>query len=184
MEKRGQRRYQAEFGPIDYYRYYRRTTKNKNKRHKFVLLDESKRVNYNLYSDILNDYFLEVIKEIFDNQRYKLPCNFGFVQVRKNKARTISTKNKIGLPIDWKESRRLHKRIYLTNEHREGFVYKIMWKRGRHPGITWYCFKPCRIFKRRLAFELKSNKSLDFYERAYLIDNYVTKVKPTHKYLE
>ncbi len=163
MQKKEERKYQAEFGPEDYYRYYRKVHKLKRKQGKFVQTSSQRLLTYAEFSDILNDYFLAVREELFKNNIYQFPMHFGTLQIRKKKKLIINPyTNKINLPIDWENSKKLHKVIYLTNDHREGHVYKFVWHRGKKLGIHWYTFRPCRLMKRALAKILKEDKTVDF----------------------
>lgn len=170
MEERGEikekkipeRRYKAELGIKDFFKYYREKSKYpvSVKNNKLPEL-----VEFSLYRKILNDYFLELVSIMFSNSRAYLPCNLGYLFIAKKKLQYLSSKGKPCLSVNWAESKRLGKKVHLFNEDRDGYVYRFFWNKGpHHKGINWYKFVVSRKNKRNLAKVLKQDKSTDFFE--------------------
>jgi hypothetical protein len=163
METRGKRKFQTEFGARDYYKYYRKKSKFPKHLHVDKLLGSS------LFRQILSEYFKLISEELFKNNSFMLPCGFGWLSIIKLKPKIIGRRGQVLLSIDWKESKKLKKKVYHLNEHREGYVYKFHWKKPRHhKGISWYKFKPSRFNNRHLAKLLKEDKSIDFFDKTFI----------------
>lgn len=76
------------------------------------------------------------------------------------------------LPIDFKKTKELRKKgidktAYNFNQHSEGFVMTITYdkKSAKYPYKQLIRFKAAKHFRRELAKELKTNPSIDFYEK-------------------
>lgn len=169
MREEGEKKYNSDFSTLDYYSYFRKNFKGLKFKSKYIEGSSSSSIDVKLYRAVLSDYFKEVIKYLYENNRYTIPCNLGWIYIAKTKSKIHKKYSPgIALPVDWKESKRLGKKVYLLNEDREGFVYKFYWKKGRrHFGLRWYRFIPSRANKRNLAKILKQNKEVDFFERIY-----------------
>lgn len=85
---------------------------------------------------------------------FKIPENMGYMVVTKYKSKKI--------PIDWVNTKKLQKRVYLTNLHSFGYIHNIKWYRlgltVNFASFDVYKFEPCREIKRRLAKNVKAYK--------------------------
>ena len=170
QKPRGKGNHRIDVGMRDYYTYYRKKSKFQKFTSKFNFEKSTRiRVNEAKYCKVLKDFFKECAIKVLKGEKVTLPCNYGYIRVQKNKPKRLIRDNKVILPINWKESKRLKKRVYHTNDSRDGYIYKITWeKRGYHRGITWYKYIPSRDINRTLA-KLLEDKSVDYLERKHNI---------------
>lgn len=96
------------------------------------------------------------IQEIIADEEggFKVPENMGYLVVTKYKSKKF--------PIDWINTKKLGKTIYLANLHSFGFIHHIKWFRM---GLTVnfgtydaYKFEACREIKRRVSKNIKQYK--------------------------
>lgn len=104
----------------------------------------------------------EKIQEIVADEEggFKIPENMGYLVVTKYKSKKQ--------PIDWVNSKKFKKPIYLPNLHSFGFIHHIKWFRM---GLTInfgtydvYKFEPCREIKRRVSKNVKAYKVYHTWE--------------------
>lgn len=130
-------------------------------------------VPYSVYTSILKEFNLELVESIINtSEGIKLPCNLGFIRVRKKK---VNLAKKESLIPDWGQTNKLWAAnpeakkkktiVYHLNEHRGGYKYKIFWDKKKQmlKNKTFYYFIPTRAFKRNLASVLKNNLEIDYY---------------------
>lgn len=86
---------------------------------------------------------------------FKIPENMGYLVVTKYKSKKQ--------PIDWVNTKKLKKTVYLPNLHSFGYIHHIKWFRM---GLTInfgtydvYKFEPCREIKRRVSKNVKEYKT-------------------------
>jgi hypothetical protein len=116
------------------------------------------------FNESFRDYILET------GERAKLPAGFGEFTVNKKKSTKLVTlpdgRKFINLPIDWKKTKEVGKRIYQFNYHTEGYKYKWDWFKDTarlKQTQLWY-FKPTRVTSRLLAHYLKTDNK---YQHLY-----------------
>lgn len=104
---------------------------------------------------------LVVEKVLLETETYKIPCNLGEVRISKRK---LNVTNRI-LKVDWATTKKIGKKVYHLNEHRNGYRYKILWSKTKSKieNKTVYHFKPCRKFTRQLAYILKNKPEIDYF---------------------
>lgn len=111
------------------------------------------------YVELVNEYCKYLSECIVDNGGIvKLPYNKGTLGVYKWLSRS---KNPKRTPIDWVKSKELGKRVYLTNSHSNGYLYRFMWNKGMRYKtlLSFYKFRPARELARRLAYIVKTKQN-------------------------
>lgn len=140
---------------VDYRSASRETFKRFQDKHPDVEID------YNEWCSIVygfnyafRDYILETGKI------GKFPYGFGKFTVMKYKPLKTKLnregKEVVDLPVDWKRSKELGKKVYHFNFHTEGFKFIIKWfiVTASFPNARIWCFKPSRITSRLLKHYL------------------------------
>ena len=110
---------------------------------------------------VSNDQFKRIVKKfsqklldkvLLESEEVKLPI-IGSLRIQKFKQNF--SKNQ--LRVDWYLTKKHNKKIYHTNDHRDGFIYQYYWKKSRFTNKRYYSFLPERYCaKRRLAKILKT----------------------------
>lgn len=101
-----------------------------------------------------------------DDTGFKLPEQLGYLVVTK-----YTSKKK---PIDWINSKKLKKTIYLTNLHSFGYVYHIKWFKKNVANLKLkesFRIEPCREFKRNVAASVKSGKQYHIWQKSDFYNN-------------
>jgi len=120
-------------------------------------------ISYSEYRDIVSDYLKYVSEEIVvRSMQYKLPFRLGILSVYKHKP-TFKSTNKMS--VDWKETKKQGKKIYLFNNHSNGYRYRFTWNRngGNARFLKTYAFKASRSNSRTIASLVKERKN-DYFE--------------------
>lgn len=152
-----------KYGRQDIYNYYCKYLRKRKEHHNIV--------NCVVHAKVLNDFNKEVrrkiIEEAFD---FIVPIKLGMYNVKKYKPKyLLDDKGEIitkRLPIDWKASKLIHKKVYHLNKHTDGYKYKYNYSfyRSILPNKSFYKFTPCRSSKRLLAKTIKDpDFNGDFY---------------------
>lgn len=148
---------------------YRSTSKKTYER--FCQKHPEHRISFKKWKEVLrtfNESFRDYILETGD--RCKLPYGFGDFSISKKKTRRFRTtadgNEVIALPIDWQKTKQKGKRIFLFNDHTDGYRFRWYWfKSGlRLLGGKYLAFKPARTSSRKLAEYLKKNT---YYQHLY-----------------
>lgn len=134
-------------------------------------------ITYNLFIDVLKNSTKLISEHILDNPLgFKLPYNLGYIAVDKFKAKDHY------VIIDWKATRRLGKRVPLTNLHSFGFMYKIkFFKNPRINPLKNYSFNAHRLLNRKLGDNILTNSKeyieieRNYFSKRFNIDNYINK---------
>lgn len=120
-------------------------------------------INRHVFRDIINDYFKYLASEIIDKGRdVRIPARLGYLCVVKNKPTKLNSKY---LQVDFKETKKISKRVFHMNEHSDGYKYKFKWsKLSMILALkNLYELKMTRANKRYLATVIKSKKQ-DYIE--------------------
>lgn len=123
----------------------------------------SEHVDYKVYRKINEEYNKRIVKDILLNVgEYELPHRLGSIRIQKKKMRL-----EVGsMKVDWKASRKIGKRVYHLNDHRDNYRYKWYWKKSNAivKNKKLYSFTASRENKRELARLLKTNNMIDYFE--------------------
>lgn len=114
-------------------------------------------IPYATYRKIITDYFQYMRDELIDKgKEVKLPYRLGSIQVVKHKPKHYDGRS---LRIDYQETKKQNKIIYLVNEHSNFYKYRLYWKKYEVllPNKTKYQLVLTRANKRNLAQIIKNN---------------------------
>lgn len=143
-----------------------------------LLTDKGINEAYRLYRQdnksplaVTKQVYKKVIKEcnkvlldkiLYESATFTLPYKLGELRIKKTRLIYI----KSHLKIDWEATKRLGKRVYHLNEHRNGYRYRWLWrKKGPVINQSVYSFTPVRKAKRTLAYILKNRQDIDYFEQ-------------------
>lgn len=120
-------------------------------------------IPYSLYREIVTDYFKHLRDELLENSKcVRLPYRLGTIQIVKSRPKHLDSRS---LRIDYQETKKYNKLIFLTNEHSDMYKYRILWSKQDVlvPNKTKYQLVLTRANKRHLAQIIK-NKVHDYPE--------------------
>lgn len=120
-------------------------------------------IPYNVYRNIITDYFQYIREEVIDNSKeVKLPYRLGSIQIVKHRPKHYDGRS---LRIDYQETKKQNKLVYLVNEHSDFYKYRLYWKKYDMliTNKTKYQLVLTRANKRNLAQIIK-NKTHDYVE--------------------
>lgn len=113
------------------------------------------------FLEILNGFYKFFGQKVLEGNLMQLPKFGNIFIIGKKSEMYIDKNNKIkGLPIDWRRTLLLWRKdpvykeqkkyVYHTNEHTNGFRYKVMWHKSNMfvPGKQGIIFKPVRNISR------------------------------------
>ena len=109
------------------------------------------------------DYCLET------GHKIKFPYGFGEFCITKYKPKrfkiTPQGQEVIGLPVDWKRTREVGKKIYHMNFSTEGFKFRWYWdnRQARFAKAEIWSFKPSRVSSRLIKHYIEQD-----YQHKYL----------------
>jgi hypothetical protein len=142
--------YTKDIGINDFYKAYRVSCKEKNK----------KPVTYKMFTDVIKAYNLKLRNKIvYESERVKLPYRLGELYIVKyENLFDLEKKNK--WKVDFKASKEAGYRIY----HENKYGYRWLWfkKTCIVSGKRYFQFKPARLASRAIADAIK-NKKIDYY---------------------
>ena len=96
----------------------------------------------------------EIAKTVAEHDEgFKLPESLGYIAVTKYKSKKRA--------IDWVNSKKLKRKIYLTNLHSFGYIHHIKWYKKGSSNVALidaYILEPCRLLKRDVASKVKAHK--------------------------
>lgn len=120
---------------------------------------------------VTRDIYKRVIREcnkamldkiLYESATFTLPFKLGELRIKKTRQIYI----KSHLKIDWEATKKLGKRVYHLNEHRNGYRYRWLWrKKGPIVNQSVYSYTPVRKAKRTLAYILKNKPQIDYFEQ-------------------
>ena len=138
-----------------------------------------KPVDYKMFTEVIKTFNKQFVQELYDGTYLNLPHNVGNMYIKKYKPQykfneegelTNSGQNNM---IDYKATKELwakhpeltHKqRVFYTNDHTDGFKFKIIWKQGSVQNIYIYNFVPAKSLRRNLAQYIRNNPNKDYYD--------------------
>ena len=136
-------------------------------------------VNYTVFSEVIKSFNKNLIDELYDGTYIQLPYRIGDIYIKKYKpnykfdeAGNLTNQGQNQM-IDYKATNELwakhpelaHKqRVFYTNDHSDGFKFKIKWKQGRLKNIYIYNFVPAKGLRRSLASHIRNNPNKDYYD--------------------
>jgi len=182
-----------KIGVPEIYEFYKKTLIYKGKRHrsKKMIFKEKHRfiIDRQTFSNIIKDFNLELARLIIEEaEEFKMPANLGKVRIRKYMRRIRfledGTIDKRYHSPDWQKCWELWEReypgkskdeikeikgkpmVYHTNEHTEGFVFRLYWDKYGSAIINRQMYSIVLTFtnKRRIAALIKSNPNTNYYE--------------------
>jgi len=129
------------------YLEYRRRYKNRKTR--------LERGEFRAVVDLFNKKVIDRI--IFNNFEFKI-TGLGVLSLRKKKLKVFKEGKINGryLPIDWVKTKQYNKRIFILNEHTDGYKYFFQFDKFNHKNKKYYNFKVSRRNSRYLAKVLKN----------------------------
>lgn len=120
-------------------------------------------IPYNTYRKVVTEYFQHLRQELlYSSKEVRLPYRLGSIQVVKHRPKHYDGRS---LRIDYQETKKQNKLIYLVNEHSDFYKYRLYWKKYDViiPNKTKYQLTLTRANKRELAQIIK-NKLYDYVE--------------------
>jgi hypothetical protein len=125
-------------------------------------------ISYNEYVEVLKASNKAIRDTILNNPLgFKLPYNIGYLAVDKFKGLRDY------VAIDWIATRRLGKKIPLTNLHSFGYFFKIkLYPNPRIKPLQVYKMTAHRILKRMLAASIKGGKEYLEIDRSYFSNRF------------
>lgn len=147
--------------PAKGYKGTRRNNIISPKYHKKFCKEIGIEISYETHRQIIidsNKLIVDILVEGEDG--FRLPKGLGVMVVSKYKSKSDKK------PIDWKNSNKFKKRIYLNNLHSYGYQVKIKWFRIdttqlAHAAI--YKFKAARTFARAVAAKTKETNASNYF---------------------
>lgn len=110
----------------------------------------------NLYNSSFRDYMVQT------GEKAKLPRGFGpFAVTGKKTVGIVMGKDGrtfTNLAIDWQKSRKAGKKVYIMNNHTDGYRYRWHWfiSESRFYMSEVWSFVPCRAMSRSISYFIKS----------------------------
>lgn len=151
LKKRGPNKIQTDYTLKDIYQYY------------LSITEKALQVDYKTYTQICLKANTLIAEEILTNSAtVKFPARTGHLRIMKSKLVLLIPR----LKVDWAASNKTGKRVYHLNEHRQGYKYRFHWAKRdcNATNKAAYSFTPARTLKRRLAYILKNEPTIDYYE--------------------
>jgi len=106
-------------------------------------------VSLKVYRNICEEFNEAVAEEILKGNEFKMPGRLGNMRIVKSKTKMNPKK----LRIDFNHFNKTGEKIFHLNQHSDGYKVRWYWgkKNCRVKCKTFYCFKPSRENKRKLA---------------------------------
>lgn len=101
------------------------------------------------HREICQEFNEIICEEILKGEEFKMPGRFGNMRIVKSKTKMDVEK----LKYDYGHYRKTGEKVFHINKHSDGYKAKWYWgkKNCRIKGKSYYCFKPSRENKRKLA---------------------------------
>ncbi len=122
----------------------------------------------------LRDYLLETGKKV---KTYRGIGDFAVKRRKMKKIVNYGEGDKIKLPIDWKKTKELGKRVYHFNYHTDGFRFAFKWfiPSSRVKFSSLYVFKPYRDSSRLIKKYIDNGYGDKYLEWDLFTKNYKMK---------
>lgn len=133
---------------------------------KFCKENNLEPVDYKLYKKIITTSNEILSDKILDGKRIKLPFGLSDVFINKYKHQLKKQDGKLNLPIDWKRTKELGKKIYHLNKHTDGFIFKWFWAKGdaKFKFKDLWSFKAVRKNTRAINNKIKQGEEINYKE--------------------
>lgn len=120
-------------------------------------------IDYPTYKAIMIDLFQDMAHGLlYESKTYTLPYALGIVKIGKRRPKYYSKKS---LCVDYKTSKEIGKVVYHTNEHSDGFKYRLHWSKIGLQAKWPYKYRLSFVrTNKRLLAQIIKNKQTDFPE--------------------
>lgn len=112
-------------------------------------------ISYQVFVEICSEFYKDLAEYVKEGGYYKLPYKMGNLSVTKKRPKKMNFES---MTLNWKETARLGKQVFETNDHTGYYKYQFHW--GKKDGIfnnkTKYRMVFTRFNKRSLAKMIKS----------------------------
>ena len=145
---------------------------NRPSYNKFIKQNPKSGVTYEQYIQVLKTSTAAIRDHILTNPLgFKLPYNFGYIAIDKFKP------SKDWQAIDWVNTKRLRRRIPLTNLHSFGYTYKVkFYPNPRIKPLVAYDMRAHRLLNRAISKQVKGGKDVyipldrTYFSKRFAID--------------
>lgn len=147
-------------------------TASKESYNAFCELNPLVDITFEVYKKIIYTYNSLLVTHLLETgERIKMPFGLGDLVINKYKPKRYRTdhlgRERINLPIDWKETKEQGKYVYHLNSHTEGYKFYWMWNywKARLKFSSIWKFEMARKNSRLLKSYLKkpNSKYKDIY---------------------
>lgn len=177
MNKRGKVLIKKDFVTKDLYNYYKSSVQNP--------------VSYNIFKKFLfsSNTNEGIIKKLVDRILYRSYIisfpKIGSIYIKKYKPKIKFKPNgdldirKSHIRVDWANTLKLwqsdpiakeeKRKVYHLNKHSKGYLVRVHWDKRKQllKNKSVYRFKPVRKVDRELAYILKNNIDVEYFEQNY-----------------
>lgn len=154
IKRRSPKKFPASYGIGDAYKYYKKE------------VPVEKQVSKEKFSEINTEVWKLLQKKVLEESAtVYLPCALGCLFIKK---RRMGFTQQHRIPINWKATEQVGKKVYHLNEHRDYHIYKYAWSKfGKVVNISHYIFRAPRDYCRKLAHILKNKPEIDYYTNEF-----------------
>lgn len=152
IKRRSPKKFKAHYTLTDVYQYYLR------------IVDPELHVDYKTFRKLNKQIYNEINQEVlYNSENVQLPYGVGQLVVLKRPMRFGSDRI---IPLDYKKTKELGKRVFHMNEIRNNQIYKYSWvKVGRVINKGYYTFKAIRERTRELSGILQTKPEIEYFDR-------------------
>ena len=132
----------------------------------FVKESPEIKISYDKFKDVIygfNYLFRDYILETGELVKYPFGGGeFSVEKKHKKKIKVVDGKEYVILPVDWKRTKELGKKVYIFNSHSDGYSFKWFWTNlnARFHLADTFMFKPFRESSRKLKDYVTKPNSL------------------------
>lgn len=152
IKKRSPKKFRAHYTLKDVYEYYTR------------IVDPELQVSYKVFRKLNKQIYDEVNHEVlYKSESVTLPYGAGHLTVLKRPMRFGSDRI---IPLDYKKTKELGKKVFHMNEFRNNHIYRYSWvKVGTIINKSYYIFKATRARTRELSQILQTKPEIEYFDR-------------------
>jgi len=153
VKKRKEGKFKTDNSLKEFYQEYTRQADNRQRLS----------YNYNIYSEVLREFNLLVIKNVIEEARtLKLPYNLGYIGIIKYEVNFDPAKINTW-KVNYAKSKELGHIVY----HEEPFRYRWYWDKHsvKLKGKRFYKFIPSRFAQRQIKANKLNNPKMDYYTK-------------------